>query len=189
MAIRVLIGAGKEKIAKQLGTFLTNNGYVIVGEVDEGYDFLRKVHAIYPDICILDGYMKGLNSLEIAEVLITEKIAPVIVLVNEQELQNFAQLNQEASFVPIIKPINKTMLLNTLQIMVKTNQNIQKLEREVKNLKQTKNEKELVQEAKKLLMENMYLTEDEAHRRIQKQSMDKGIPKRQIAESIIAMYK
>jgi response regulator NasT len=189
MALRVLIGAGSEKIVKQLSAFFSKNGYVVVGEVEDGYDFLRKVHAIYPDVCVIDGQMRGLNSQEIAEVLVSEKIAPVIVLINELDLQSYAQLNQEATFVPMIKPLNKNMLLNTLEILAKTNQNIQKLEKEVKDLRNTKNEKELIQKAKKCLIEHMCLTEDEAHRRIQKQSMDKGISKVQIAEAILLMYE
>ena len=152
MAIRILVGAGKEKNLKQLSNFLSNNGFIVAGEVDDGYDYLRKVHSLYPDLCIIDGYMKGLSSLEITEVIVYEKIAPILVMLNEFEIQNYAQLNQESSFVPIIKPINKDMLLNTIQILIKTNRSIKKLEKEVVTLKETKNEQELIDKAKKLLM-------------------------------------
>lgn len=189
MAIRILIGAGKQKILKQLTQFFSSNGFYVVGEVDDGYDMLRKLHSIYPDICILDNSIKGLNYQELLEVIVYEKIAPVIVLTNEYQLQYFNRLNQEANFVPIIKPINKNQLLNTIQILIKTNRNIQQLEKEVTKLKKSKDDKLVINKAKQLLMKNMNLTEEEAHRRIQKQSMDKGISKMKIAEAIILMYE
>ncbi|MFP4698636.1 MAG: ANTAR domain-containing response regulator [Eubacteriales bacterium] len=189
MSIRIMIGAGVEKTLKQLTQFFISNGYSIVGEADDGYEFLRRIHSVYPDICVLDSYIKGLNCREISEVLISENIAPVIAVVKEHEMQNFIHLNQETSFVPIIKPINKSMLLNTIQILIKTNRNIQKLEKEVKTLRDTNSEKEIISKAKKLLMINMHLTEEEAHRRIQKQSMEKGTPKIRIAEEILLMYE
>ncbi|TCK92430.1 response regulator receiver and ANTAR domain protein [Natranaerovirga hydrolytica] len=189
MATRILVGAGKESNLKKLSSFFSNNGYLVVGAVDDGYEFLRRVNSIYPDICVVDGYMKGLNTQDIAEVVIFEKISPIVVLVSEYELQNYAQLNQESLFVPIIKPLNKNMLLNTIDILLKTNRNIQKLEKEVTTLKDGKSEKEVINKAKKLLIDHMCLTEDEAHRRIQKQSMEKGIQKIKIAEAIIMMYE
>ncbi len=44
-------------------------------------------------------------------------------------------------------------------------------------------------EAKKYLMEYLNLSEEEAHRKIQKKSMDKGISKVKVAEIIIRIYK
>ena len=188
MDMRVLVGAGNTKILKQLSNFLASNGYLVLAEIDEGYDFLRRVHSTYPDICIVDSSIRGLKCQELVEEIVLEKIAPVIVLISEFELQNFYQLNQEAIFAPIIKPINKNILLNNIQLLIKTNRNIQKLEREVKVLKSTYNEKELIKKAKKMLMENLKLTEEQAHRQIQKQSMDKGISKTKIAEAILLKY-
>ena len=124
-----------------------------------------------------------------AEVIVLEEIAPVVVLLSEYEIQNYQLLTQEATFVPIVKPINKDILLNTMQILIKTNRNLKKLQTEVNNLKKETDEKEIIKKAKKLLMQYMNLTEDQAHRRIQKQSMDKGISKLKIAEAIILMYE
>ena len=189
MAIRVLVGAGKEKFQKQLSKFLQNNGYLVIGEVDDGYDYLRRVHSVYPDICIIDSSIRGLSCQELSEVIVLENIAPVILLLNEYDLQNYLTLSQEATFVPIVKPLNKSILLNTIELLVKTNRNIKRLKSEVDTLKQKKDEKYILQKAKKLLMENMHLDEEQAHRRIQKQSMDKGISKIKIAEAIILMYE
>ena len=47
----------------------------------------------------------------------------------------------------------------------------------------------LVNRAKWLLIECLGMTEPEAHRYIEKQSMDQRISKREVAESVIRTYK
>lgn len=188
MGARVIVGSYKEKVLKQLSQFLIENGYTVIGETSDGYDMLRRIHTVYPDICIIDYNMKGMNGHELSETLVAEKICPVIVLLSSSELHNFINLSQEPIFTPLLKPINKQSLVNTIDLLVKTSKSISKLEKEVKSLKNTQDTKQIVNKAKRLLMENMNLTEEEAHRRIQKQSMDKGISKLKIAEAIILMY-
>jgi len=188
MSLRVFIGSSNEKISKQLGQFLIENGFTVVGETRDGFDFLRRVNTIYPDVAIVDYTMRGMSGHEISEVLISEKVCPVIALISTAEMQHFVSLSQEPTFAPLVKPCNKQMLLHTIALLVKTSKSIYKLENEVTTLKKTTDKKVVINKAKKLLMENMELTEDEAHRRIQKQSMDKGMPMIKVAEAIILMY-
>lgn len=189
MSVRVIIGSSNEKVYKQLGQFLIENGFSIVGETKDGYDLLRRVHMVYPDLVVVDYNLKGMNGHELSEVLISEKICPVVALISTAEIQYFVNLSQEPTFVPLVKPCNKQMLINTINLLIKTSKSIYKLENEVTSLKSSHDQKEIIARAKKLLIENMQLTEEEAHRRIQKQSMDKGISKLKIAEAIILMYE
>lgn len=62
------------------------------------------------------------------------------------------------------------------------------LEKEVAMLKNTIETRKVVEKAKGLLMEKLGLTEVEAFRKIQHQSMDKGIPMKQVADAIILTY-
>lgn len=188
MGFRVVIGSHNEKVSKQLAQFLLENGMTVVGETTDGFDFLRKVHTVYPDVAIVDYKLRGMNGHEVSEILVSEKLCPVIALIGESEVEYFVNLSQDPIFISIIKPCSKQTLINTISLMVKTSKSIIKLENEVDDLKKAQNNKEVIDQAKKLLMENMHLTEEEAHRRIQKQSMDKGLSKTRIAEAIILMY-
>lgn len=189
MGIRVMIGSNNEKITKQLARFLSENGILVVGETVDGYDLLRKVHTMYPDLVIVDDRMKGMKGHEISETLIAEKVCPVIALIRSSEMGNYVNLNQEPIFAPIVKPCGKDMLMNTINLIVKTSKSIIALENEMGKIRKQADSKKTIDEAKHLLMEFMNLTEEEAHRRIQKQSMDKGLPKVKIAETIIRMYR
>lgn len=189
MAIRVLVGSINDKVAKQLGKFLIENGIRFMGSTTDSYDLLRRAHTVYPDLVIVDYKMKGMNGYELAEVLISKGTCPVIALVKAEEKHHFVNISQEATFVAITKPLKRQLFLNTIEMLIKTSKSIHKLEKEVRSLKSKDNERETINKAKKLLMEHMHLTEDEAHRKIQKQSMDKGIAKIKIADAIILMYE
>lgn len=189
MGIRVVIGSNNEKISKQLGKFLTENGIIVIGDTTDGYDLLRKVHTMYPDLVIVDDRMKGMYGHEISETLIAEKVCPVIALIRPSESSQYINLNQEVLFAGIAKPCGKDMLINTIMLMVKTSKSIIALENEVGRITDKKDNDAIIAEAKQILMKKMNLSEDEAHRRIQKQSMDKGLPKVKIAKTIIRMFK
>jgi response regulator NasT len=188
MSTRVIIGSSNEKIIKQLSLFLIENGLSVIGEATSGHDLLRKVHTVYPDLAIVDYKLKGMNGHELSEIIIGERLCPVIALISHGEIEHFINLSQEPTFVPLIKPCSKQMLMGTVDLLVKTSKSIELLEKQLDHLKTKTNTDAVIEKAKQLLIENMNLTEEEAHRRIQKQSMDKGISKIKIAEAIILMY-
>lgn len=188
MGIRVVIGSASEKLVKQLGQFLSENGLIVVGETNAGHDFLRRVHTVYPDIAIVDHRLKGMDGRQVSDILIGEKICPVMALISSGDVGNYINLSQEPTFVPLVKPCSRDTLMSTINLLVKTSKSIGALEAELKTIKNQKDTKALINRAKTLLIENMNLTEEEAHRRIQKQSMDKGIAKVKVAEAIILMY-
>jgi response regulator NasT len=188
MAVRILIGNKDVQIGKQLAIFLQENGFSVVGEAQEGNELLRKVHTIYPDLVILDYQMKGLSGKQVAEVLVNDEICPVIAIVNQSEIEYFGLLLQNFNFSYVIKPLNKRLLLQTIHLLIKANRKVKKLEKQVEHLKQKLDTKEEIDKAKALLMKYMHMTEEEAHRKIQKQSMDRGISKLEVAKAIILTY-
>lgn len=189
MGARIIVGSAKQNILKQLSHFLMESGYNVIGETTDGYDFLRKVHSMYPDLCILDFNMKGLNGHEISEVLISDNLCPVITMVTSSEEHYFMNLSQEANFTLLIKPLNRTVLLSTIDIMIKTSKSIKNLQKEVKHLKKRQESKTILDQAKEQLMKRFYLTEDKAHKRILKESMNRGISKEMVANEMIEKYR
>lgn len=189
MSVRVLVGSSNEKVLRQLGKFLIENGFSVVGETVDGYELLRRANTVYPDLVLVDYKMKGMSGHQISEIIISEKLCPVVALITNAEMGHFINLNQEPTFVSLIKPLNKSSLLNTITLMDKTAKSIKTLEKKVAKVETTQDKKSIINQAKKLLMKHLDLTEHEAHRRIQKQSMDQGIAKVKVAEMIIELYE
>lgn len=175
--------------ASKLKSILVENGLTVIGQVTEGQDCLRKVKTIGPDLVVLEYDLPGLNGYAVSKLIIEEKTCDVILIVNDSQQKNFvSDMLSEIGFVCIVKPLSKSNLINTIEIMMKNKRKIMKLEKEIDELKEILNTRKEVEKAKGLLMKHLNLSEAEAFKRIQKQSMDKGISMKDIAKAIILAY-
>lgn len=86
------------------------------------------------------------------------------------------------------KPASKTVVLQAADWMVTTRQRLKKLEQKTMSVDEKIQEIRVVNRAKCLLIEQLKMTEAEAHRYIEKQAMDSCISKKAVAESIIKTY-
>lgn len=92
----------------------------------------------------------------------------------------------EGNIVSLSMPIKVQDLLNTLQLMTYNYMRRKKKEKN-KPRQRTEQEKEVIKKAKLVLMERNNMSEEEAHRYIQKSSMDSGTNLLEMAEMIISM--
>jgi response regulator NasT len=185
---RILI-AMNDASASKLKSILNQNGINTIGQVSDGQECLRKVKLLGPDIVILEYDLPLLNGHEVSKVILDEKVCDVILIVNDSLQKNFvSDMTDEIGFVCIVKPVSKVTLVNTVELMIKTKRKIARLEKEIEDLKEVLNTRKEVEKAKGLLMKHLKLSEAEAFKRIQKQSMDKGISMREIAKAIVLAY-
>lgn len=185
---RILIAMNNESSVLKLKSLLVENGYIVVDQAKDGHEALRKVRSIKPDIAVIDYDLPLLNGVEVAKVLLEDGICDVLLLVIEGQLGIVDNMKGRHDFVCMAKPLNRPMFLNTLELMVKNIKKVRKLEKEIEELKSALETRKEVERAKGLLMKHLGLSENEAFKRIQKQSMDKGMPMKDIAKAIIIAY-
>ena len=81
------------------------------------------------------------------------------------------------------------MVAQNLRVLCATRERMRQMEAKQATVEERIEEIRLVNRAKWLLIECLGMTEPEAHRYIEKQSMDQRISKREVAESVIRTYK
>ena len=91
--------------------------------------------------------------------------------------------------ITLSKPTNLQMVAQNLRILCATRERLRQMEAKQATVEEKIEEMRLINRAKWLLIECLGMTEPEAHRYIEKQSMDERISKREVAESIIKTYK
>jgi response regulator NasT len=106
----------------------------------------------------------------------------MLLLASPQKLLDCA----DGNILSLSMPIKIHDLLNTLQLMTYKYMRRKKWEKN-KPKDRTTTQKETITRAKALLMERNKMTEEEAHRYIQKTSMDSGTGMVETAEMILAM--
>ena len=185
---RVLIAMSNDAAIMKLKTLLMERGYTIVDYAKDGHECLRKVRALRPDLIVVDYSLPLSNGFEVAKVVVEDKLSDIILITTADQEGLIDSLRGKNGFTSMTKPLNRSGLMNTIDLMVANSKKIKELEKEIEELKTSLNTRKEVERAKGLLMKQLSLSEDEAFKKIQKQSMDRGIPMKEIARAIILAY-
>jgi AmiR/NasT family two-component response regulator len=185
---RILIAMASESLISKIKTVLTEGGYIVVDSAKDGDECLRKARLLKPDVTIIDGTIQPFNTNQPARYLIEDNICDVIMFAGADQEEAICDIKGEGNFSILAKPINRQMLLGIIDLMIKNRKRLKKLEKEVTELRTMLDTRKEVEKAKGLLMRNLGLSEAEAFKRIQKQSMDRGISMKEIAKAVILAY-
>ena len=85
-------------------------------------------------------------------------------------------------------PTSTQMVAQTLRILCAARERLRRMEEKQATVEEKIEEIRAVNRAKWLLIERLGMTENEAHRYIEKQAMDLRLPRKEIAENIIKTY-
>ena len=140
------------------------------------------------DIVIVNSPLPDDTGLRFAVDTVSEYQTVVLFLSRaEQYEQSFDQLAEHGVFL-IQKPTSKAAFELAAGWLISARERIRKTEKKTLSIEEKMNEIRLVNRAKWLLIRELKMTEPDAHRYIEKQAMDRCVPKRQIAEEIIKTY-
>lgn len=185
---RIFIAMSSDLLIEKMRAILVEAGYMVIDHAKDGNECLRKIRTLRPDLSILEHNLNLMNGYEVAKVALEDNLCD-IVMISQLDQENYSEsLKSYNNFISLVKPVNKVALLSTLEIMAKSRKRITELEKEINDLKATLDTRKEVERAKGMLMKHLGLTESEAFKRIQKQSMDRGIPMKEIAKAIILVY-
>jgi AmiR/NasT family two-component response regulator len=186
---RVIIADDESIIRMDLREMLTNLGYLVVGEAGDGRSAVNLARELKPDVAILDIKMPDMDGIEAARILTGEKIAPVVLLTAYSQ-RDLVERAKEAGVVGYItKPMRESDMAPAIEVAMARFSEFRALEKEVGDLKQALETRKLVDRAKGILMDTQGLTESEAFRKIQKMSMNKRRPMKDVAEAIILAHQ
>lgn len=113
-----------------------------------------------------------------------------IVVLAKREIADEVQkkIRFTGAFV-LPRPFNKALLVQTIKLAEIAHIGMAKLEEENRQLSQQLSDMKIVNRAKSMLMQYLNLTEEQAHRHIQKQAMDLRKTQRAVAEDILKTYQ
>lgn len=114
--------------------------------------------------------------------------APVIVLARADIAEDVqSRIRFTGAFV-LSKPFTKSGLQQTLRMAVFAKEDINRLERENSELQGRLDDARVINRAKCCLIQYLNLTEEQAHKHIQKMAMDTRRTQREVAEDVLKTY-
>ncbi|MCX7845149.1 MAG: response regulator [Dictyoglomaceae bacterium] len=188
-AVKVLIAEDEPIVRMDLRELLESQGYQVIGEASDGQSAVNIARREKPDVVIMDIRMPGMDGIEAAKILTEEEISPVIFLTAYSDRELVERAKEVGVVAYLVKPFKETDLFPTIEVAIARFKEFLQLKEEIKDLKDALETRKLVDRAKGLLMDMEGLKEHEAFRLIQKASMDKRKPMKEIAQAIILAYE
>ena len=87
------------------------------------------------------------------------------------------------------KPTSAAAISQSVVLLRATRERLRRMEQRAATVEEKMEEIRIINRAKLLLMEQLKMTEKEAHRFIEKQAMDRCVTRITIAQSILSTYK
>ncbi|MCM1088707.1 MAG: ANTAR domain-containing protein [Muribaculaceae bacterium] len=180
--VNIMIALPKIEDAKGIRSILLKNGFSVTGVCATGAQVLSQIDE-WGDGIVICGYK--LTDMLYSELHECLPAGIDMLVMASQHVINDCVDNQ---IVWLTMPLKVHDLTNTVSMMSHA---ILRRRRKAKQGPKRRSEEELVliKEAKTLLMERNHMTEEEAHRYIQKCSMDSGTGMAETAQMVLAVMR
>lgn len=150
----------------------------------------RHAISLHPfDVVLLDEVMEDQSGLALAEQL-SHKSESFLILFTEQ--QRVAVLQEQLLDMGVLvmgKPLDPSAFQQSMGLLLAALNRFEQLRKQKDALAQRLEEMKILNRAKLILMEVLKLDEEQAHKFIERQAMERRLNKRVICESIIQTYR
>jgi response regulator NasT len=141
------------------------------------------------DLCIINAPLSDEFGTDFALSIVSKTMTQVILLVkNDLEAEASEKVEDFGVFV-VAKPINRQIFWNALKLSAASHKRMVELKNENLKLQKKIEDIRFIDRAKCVLIEYLKMTEAEAHKFIEKQSMDLRISKKEVASKILKTYE
>lgn len=177
--INIIVAFPKKEDAKNIKNLLVRNGYNNTIVCTNGLQVINSANELDGGIVVCGYKLQDLHFLELHEYL--PQNFEMLLVASKSKWDDCIDTN----IVCLDMPIKVHDLLNTLEMMIGSYTRHKKKDKKPKQ--RTDKEKAIIEQAKSILMTRNNMSEQEAHRYIQKTSMDSGTNMIETAEMIISL--
>ncbi len=141
------------------------------------------------DLLIINTPLEDDFGIQTALDISAEQTIGILLLVKAEIFDQVTYKVEENGIITLPKPTSKQTIYSTIKMMSAMRYKIKAMEKETMNLKGKMDEIRIITRAKWILVDQLNMTEPQAHRHIEKQAMDRCMKKATIAENIIRTYE
>ena len=185
MAIRVVIAEDEAIIRMDLRETLEEEGYEVVAETGRGDEVVALVRDLAPDLAILDVKMPGMDGLEAAGVITSEKLCAVLMLTAFSQREVIEQARDAGALAFLVKPFQRSDLVPAIEVAIGRFRERRDLTGEIDALGEQLEARKVVDRAKGVLIDQVGLSESDAFSFIQRTAMSERVRMRDVADRIL----
>ena len=185
----VLVASASSKFNESVRGLLPERLYWPVTVLKDAAGARRELLENSYDLVIVNAPLPDEFGTRLAQDICQRSAAGVMLLVKEEHFPDIDGRLTPQGVLVLSKPMSTQLFTQTLRLLCGTRERMRGLERKNATIEEKMEEIRLINRAKWLLIEELSMTEQEAHRYIEKQAMDRCVTKRAVAEQILSTYK
>jgi len=182
--VRILVAEDETIIRLDLVEMLTEAGYEVIAQAENGAVAVELAKQHKPDLAILDVKMPEMDGITAAEQIIL--LAPVLMLTAFSQRELVERARDAGVMAYVVKPFSINDLVPAIEIAISRHKQMKSLESEVADIYERLETRKVIDRAKGILMKAMSLSEPESFSWIQKTAMDRRISMKEVANAIIS---
>lgn len=171
-----------------LGAFAAEQPALALVTADGLDEAERKLAQLDPALVVWQCDAPGLPALRQCARLAESSEAVFLLLVRPGTYEAVWQFVQAAGICVMSWPAPQEVFRQTLRNLLLLKKSLRAMQEKTDQLQSQLQDMKRIQKAKSLLMNQLGMSEADAHRWIEKAAMDRCVKKREIAETIIRMY-
>lgn len=170
---KIIVASGNRDAAHRMKKLLASGGFQAEVVASSGAEILS-YSSIRPEAVIICGRLTDMSAVMLSEML--PQGFDIVALLPPGQ----AQMAYRSNLISLNMPLNKNELLSTVRTLTVTDS--QSFQR--KKIR-PEEEKRILTQAKQVLMTRHHISEERAHKMIQKRSMDSGMPLIRVAALVL----
>ena len=187
--VKVLIVSGSEKGYEYLASVLSPPSFEIAFVTSNAGEAKRRIVQEEYDIAVINAPLKDEFGIDFASDIAQSTCLGVLMLVKSDLYEQVSEKVEGFGGLTLPKPTNSSIVYAASRLCAATHIRLTSEEKKNEDLKTKIEEVHLVNRAKWLLIENLGVSEAEAHRLIEKQAMDLRQSKKDVCIRLIRTYE
>jgi response regulator NasT len=164
---------------------LQKEGHQIIGEAATGTDMVRVVLQTEPDVVVFDIHLPHLNGLDALRQIYQERVVAAVAITADRDQELVKRALEEHVLAYLVKPIEADQLRVELMLARARFEQMRELSNECASLRQTLQNRKIIERAKGVLMKRHRWTEAEAFRRLQRGAMNRRTTMVELAQDVL----
>ena len=184
--LRIAVGDDEPETRRYFEDTLAALGHEVVCCAADGRQLVDGSRATRPDLIITDIKMPELDGIAAAAEICREHPIPVILVSAFYDEELIRRALEGHVLAYLVKPIKQADIETAIPLAMRRFKEFQALHQQAHDLRQTLEDRKLIERAKGILMKRAGLDEPSAFRRLQRLSSDKNQKMVEIARMLLA---
>lgn len=183
--LRILVADDDSDIRQYYAELFPRMGHELVAAAVDGQELVELSATHQPDLILTDIRMPVMDGIEASAEVYRQRPIPIIVVSGYFDPELIERAAAQHIMAYLVKPVERAALESQIDVSLGRFQELRELEVEIASCRKALEDRKVIEQAKRILMQNAGLSESDAFRRLQRLSGAKNLKMVDIAGMII----